>query len=148
MNRRQFMKAGVATLGSAQLAGLPSLSWGNGYPSGPIRVVIPFPAGLGSFEDISVSSDGLYALATGNNGTNLGLMRAPFTTAGATSCQIPVTGGRGAGAVRFLPPGLQPPPPPPPNPNIIVPTNTPAGLAVMALLLAMLGAFGLRRLRR
>lgn len=45
MNRRQFMKAGVATLGSAQLAGLPSLSWGNGYPSGPIRVVIPFPAG-------------------------------------------------------------------------------------------------------
>lgn len=110
--------------------------------------VIPFPAGLGSFEDISVSSDGLYALATGNNGTNLGLMRAPFTVAGATSCQIPVTGGRGAGAVRFLPPGLQPPPPPPPNPQVPVPANTPGGLALMALLLAMLGAFGVRKLRR
>ncbi len=112
--------------------------------------VIPFPAGLGSFEDVSVSSDGLYALATGNNGTNLGLIRGPFTTGAATSCQIPVTGGRGAGAVRFLPPGLQPPPPPPPPPvnQLPVPANTPAGLAVMALLLAMLGAFGMRRLRR
>jgi hypothetical protein len=110
--------------------------------------VIPFPAGLGSFEDISVSSDGLYALATGNNGTNLGLIRAPFTTAGATSCQIPVTGGRGAGAVRFLPPGLQPPPPPPPRANVIVPASSPEGLAFMALLMAVLGFFGLRKFRR
>ncbi|MFO1312129.1 MAG: hypothetical protein U1F41_08715 [Burkholderiales bacterium] len=111
--------------------------------------VIPFPAGLGSFEDISVSSDGLYALATGNNGTNMGLVRAPFTTAAATSCQIPITGGRGAGAVRFLPPGLQPPPPPPPqSAQIPVPAGTPAGLALMAILMAALGAFGLRRLRR
>lgn len=110
--------------------------------------VIPFPAGLGSFEDISVSSDGLYALATGNNGTNLGLIRGPFTTAAATSCQIVVAGGRGAGAVRFLPPGLQPPPPPPPTQTVIVPTTSPEGLAVMAALLALLGFFGLRKYRR
>lgn len=111
--------------------------------------VIPFPAGLGSFEDISVSADGLYALATGNNGTNLGLIRGPFTTAGATSCQIAVAGGRGAGAVRFLPTGLQPPPgPPPPNPNVPVPAMSPAALALMALLTALLGVFGMRRFRR
>lgn len=45
MNRRQFLQAGVATIGSVQLAAFPSLCLANGYPSGPIRVVIPFPAG-------------------------------------------------------------------------------------------------------
>jgi hypothetical protein len=110
--------------------------------------VIPFPGGLGSFEDVSVSSDGLYALATGNGGSGMGLIRGPFTTAAATSCQIPVSGGRGTGAVRFLPPGLQPPPPPPPNTNVIVPATSPEGLAIMAALMALLGFFGLRRYRR
>lgn len=45
MNRRQFLQAGLATIGSAQLAAFPSLSSAAGYPSGPVRVVIPFPAG-------------------------------------------------------------------------------------------------------
>ena len=33
-------------------------------------------------------------------------MRAPFTTAGATVFGVTITGGRGNGSVRFLPPGL------------------------------------------
>ncbi|MDQ0141183.1 Bug family tripartite tricarboxylate transporter substrate binding protein [Cupriavidus necator] len=45
MNRRQFLQAGLATIGSAQLAAFPSPSSAAGYPSGPVRVVIPFPAG-------------------------------------------------------------------------------------------------------
>lgn len=45
MDRRQFLKRGIATLGTAQLAGLPLLSAAASFPSGPIRVVIPFPAG-------------------------------------------------------------------------------------------------------
>ena len=77
-----------------------------------------------------------------------GTVRVEFTTAGATLCQIPVTGGRGAGSVRFLPVGLQPPPQPPVNPNVPVPAMSPGGLARMALLTALFGIFGLRRFRR
>lgn len=58
------------------------------------------------FEDVSVSADGRYALVTGQLQGNdpLMLIKGPFTSAGATVCPIPIPGGRGAGAVRFLPP--------------------------------------------
>lgn len=102
-------------------------------------------AGMGSTEDISISADGLYALTTGNSGPFMGMFRAPFTAAGATACQLPVTGGRGAGAVRFLPTALQPPPGPPPGPPADIPTMGAAGMAAMAILAALLGMFGLRR---
>ena len=77
---------------------------------------ITTPAGSGTFEDVSISADGLFALVTGNAGGStdpLVGIRAPFTTAGATPCNFPVVGGRGAGSVRFLPTNLQPPPGPP-----------------------------------
>jgi hypothetical protein len=108
---------------------------------------IALPGGLGNFEDLSVSSDGLYVLTTGNGSGPMGMVRGPFTAAGATACSLAVTGGRGNGAVRFLPPGLQPPPPPPVS-LLPVPAVGPVGLALMAFLTAMLGFFGLRRSRR
>jgi IPTL-CTERM motif len=110
---------------------------------------IVLPAGLGSFEDISVSADGLYALLTGNNGgIGMGMVRGPFTTAGATACALPVTGGRGAGAVRFLPTALQPPVgPPPPAANVNVPTVDTYAMVAMAMLAALFGMFSLRRRR-
>lgn len=101
-------------------------------------------AGMGATEDISISADGLYALTTGNSGAFMGMFRAPFTTAGATACQLPVSGGRGAGAVRFLPTALQPPVVPP-APPADIPTMGAAGMAAMAILAALLGMFGLRR---
>lgn len=69
---------------------------------------------VGTFEDVGISADGQYALLTGNDlyGGNLIAVRAPFTGASATVCSFPIEGGRGAGAVRFLPPALQPPLPP------------------------------------
>ena len=105
---------------------------------------IQLPTGLGTFEDISISADGLYALMTGNSGASMGMVRAPFTTAGATACALPVVGGRGAGAVRFLPTALQPPPGPPVVQRD-VPTMGAGPLAAMALLAAMLGMIALRR---
>lgn len=101
-------------------------------------------AGMGATEDISISADGLYALTTGNSGAFMGMFRAPFTAAAATACQLPVAGGRGAGAVRFLPTALQPPVVPP-APPADIPTMGAAGMAAMALLAALLGMFGLRR---
>jgi hypothetical protein len=109
---------------------------------------IVLPAGLGSFEDISVSGDGLYALLTGNNGgIGMGMVRAPFTAAGATACALPVAGGRGAGAVRFLPLALQPPVGPPPVSNLPVPAMDNYAMAVMAMLAALFGVYSLRRRR-
>jgi hypothetical protein len=65
---------------------------------------------LRGFEDISVSADGEYALLTGqaDDIEPIILLKAPFTRAGATVCPIAVPGGRGAGAVRFATPTLQP----------------------------------------
>jgi len=77
---------------------------------------IPLPAaitttGLG-FEDVGIAADGLLAVVTGNsvgNAAPAAFIQAPFTTAGATVHAVTVNGpGRGAGAVRFLPPGLAP----------------------------------------
>jgi hypothetical protein len=104
-------------------------------------------AGIGSLEDVSISADGLYALGTGNSGAAMAMLRAPFTTAGVTACALPVAGGRGAGAVRFLPTALQPPPTPPVS-LLPVPAVGPVGLALMAFLTAMLGFFGMRRSKR
>lgn len=77
---------------------------------------IPLPSGnSGTFEDVDISADGSLAILTGNatlaNQLPV-LIRAPFTAAGTTTSNITIQGvanpGRGAGAVRFLPPGLAP----------------------------------------
>jgi DNA-binding beta-propeller fold protein YncE len=73
---------------------------------------IPLPplGGTFGFEDIGISSDGQLAILTGNSTqTNLSaaFIEAPFTAAGAVAHAVPINGsGRGAGAVRFVPPGL------------------------------------------
>jgi uncharacterized repeat protein (TIGR01451 family) len=72
-------------------------------------IVVPIAAG--TFEDIGISADGQLAIMAGNDlgaSTIVPFIQAPFTTGGATVNQVNVTGGRGAGAVRFLPPGLAP----------------------------------------
>jgi hypothetical protein len=106
---------------------------------------ITLPAGAGTFEDVSISADGLFALLTGNSSTGpLTGVRAPFTTAGATACNFPITGGRGAGAVRFLPTNLQPPPGPAAGP-VVVPTLSPGALAALLAMAALAGLMALRR---
>src|SRR5262245_39530637 len=75
---------------------------------------IPLPplGGTVGFEDIGISSDGQLAILTGNSGFNefdlmAAFVEAPFTAAGAVAHAVTVNGpGRGAGAVRFVPPGL------------------------------------------
>ncbi|HEY1252832.1 MAG TPA: hypothetical protein VGH97_16755 [Thermoanaerobaculia bacterium] len=72
---------------------------------------IPVPIAAGTFEDIGISADGQLAIMAGNDlgsSTIVPFIQAPYTTVGATVSQVNVTGGRGAGAVRFLPPGLAP----------------------------------------
>jgi uncharacterized repeat protein (TIGR01451 family) len=67
-------------------------------------------AGAG-FEDVGISPDGQLAILTGNSsgGVPAAFIRGPFTAAGARSFAVDILGGgRGAGAVRFLPPGLAP----------------------------------------
>ncbi len=115
------------------------------YSAASIIDTIPLLTGTGTLEDVSVSADGLYALMTGNSGPAMPFVKGPFTTAGATVCQIPVTGGRGAGAVRFLPTGLQPPIGPVAE---VVPTLSQWALIALGLLIG-LGTFGtLRRGRQ
>jgi uncharacterized repeat protein (TIGR01451 family) len=74
---------------------------------------IPLPESLTSgpgFEDVGISANSQLAIITGNSvGSQApaAFIEAPFTTAGATVHVVTVNGpGRGAGAVRFLPPGL------------------------------------------
>lgn len=71
---------------------------------------IPLPAGIGAFEDIDIDATSQLAIATGNEiDTPALFIQAPFTAAGATTFGVEVpNGGRGAGAVRFLPPALTP----------------------------------------
>lgn len=73
---------------------------------------IPLPAALTSgpgFEDVGISADGELAIITGQSiGTGLpaAFILAPFTASGATVFAVDIVGGgRGAGAVRFQPPG-------------------------------------------
>src|SRR6185295_12222673 len=68
---------------------------------------LPLPGGLSiGFEDVGISADSQVAILAGNGGTTQPavFITAPFTTAGATSYAVTYTGGRGNGAVRFLPP--------------------------------------------
>ena len=73
---------------------------------------LPLPAGIldgPGFEDVGISADSSLAIITGNSssGAPAAFIEAPFTAAGATSYAVDIIGpGRGAGAVRFLPPGL------------------------------------------
>jgi len=112
------------------------------YSAASVIDTIPLLAGTGTLEDVSVSADGLYALMTGNSGPAMPFVKGPFTTAGATVCQIPVTGGRGAGAVRFLPTALQPPIGPAVE---IVPTLSQWALIALGLLLGLATYGTLRR---
>ncbi|HSV19832.1 MAG TPA: IPTL-CTERM sorting domain-containing protein [Casimicrobiaceae bacterium] len=118
------------------------------YSASSTVQAIPIPAGTGSLEDISISADNNFALATGNTSGPMLLIKAPFTTAGAVSCAIPVTGGRGAGAVRFLPVNLQPPVGGPPPPTLPVPTLSEWALAALGLLLSLTAFGALRRRMR
>ena len=69
-----------------------------------------FATGFG-FEDVGISADSQFAILTGNSAGDAGpaaFIRGPFTAAEARSFAVNLTGGRGDGAVRFLPPGLAP----------------------------------------
>lgn len=65
-------------------------------------------ATFGAHEDVGISADGQLAILTGERGPDAAFVRAPFTTAGRTVFAVAIAGGRGAGSVRFLPPGLAP----------------------------------------
>lgn len=70
---------------------------------------IPLPTAFSvGFEDVGISADGQLAILAGNgSGSQPGcFIQAPFTAAGAIVHTVAITGGRGNGAVRFLPPGL------------------------------------------
>ncbi|HEV8232242.1 MAG TPA: putative Ig domain-containing protein, partial [Thermoanaerobaculia bacterium] len=68
------------------------------------------PGSFGGFEDVGISADGQLAILAGGSLTNplIPFVRAPFSVAGSTVFAVNIPGGRGAGAVRFLPPGLAP----------------------------------------
>jgi uncharacterized repeat protein (TIGR01451 family) len=75
---------------------------------------LPLPAGGGTdgFEDVGISADSQIAILTGNSLTDPAVfVQAPFGATSVTSL-VPIMGvanpARGAGAVRFLPPGLAP----------------------------------------
>jgi uncharacterized repeat protein (TIGR01451 family) len=62
-----------------------------------------------TIEDVGISADGQLAILAGGDASNpVPFIKAPFTNVGATAYDVTITGGRGAGAVRFLPPGLAP----------------------------------------
>ncbi|MCK5377118.1 MAG: DUF11 domain-containing protein [Acidobacteria bacterium] len=71
---------------------------------------IPLPPAMSvGFEDVGISADSSLAIITGNSssGAPAAFIEAPFNAAGATTYSVDIIGpGRGAGAVRFLPPGL------------------------------------------
>jgi Carboxypeptidase regulatory-like domain/Calx-beta domain len=75
---------------------------------------IPLPASTSSngFEDVGISADSQVAIITGNELGNSPpvFIKAPFGSSSQTY-DVPISGaypGRGAGAVRFLPPSLAP----------------------------------------
>ena len=86
--------------------------WAISPPYGASSTVetIVLGATYGSHEDVAISADGQLAILAGNGtaNPNTAFVRAPFTTAGATVFNVMITGGRGNGSVRFLPPGLAP----------------------------------------
>jgi uncharacterized repeat protein (TIGR01451 family) len=80
------------------------------YSSASAVEQIPLPGGLGGHEDVGISADSQLAILAGNGSSNpnTAFVQAPFTAAGAVVSVVTITGGRGNGAVRFLPPGLAP----------------------------------------
>ncbi len=81
------------------------------------QLPIPTNAGTAGFEDVGISADSQIAVLTGNGtaATDLPVfVRTPFTAAGAQLFAISLQNGaggfqgRGAGSIRFLPPGLAP----------------------------------------
>lgn len=108
--------------------------------------LIPLGATVGALEDLSVSADGQFILATGGSNLPAVLVHGPFN-ASSTVCDVPITGGRGAGSVRFLPTTLQPPIGPPP-PTLPVPTLSEWALAALGVLLAFAAFTTLRRRMR
>ncbi|MFN2387173.1 MAG: hypothetical protein ABR576_12975 [Thermoanaerobaculia bacterium] len=92
-------------------AALPTL-WAISPPYNATSTVdaITISAAVGSHEDVGISADGQLAILAGNGGADpdTAFVQAPFTTAGAVVSIVTITGGRGNGAVRFLPPGLAP----------------------------------------
>ncbi len=68
---------------------------------------LPLPAGINGFEDVDISSDGQSAILAGRSNTEPAvLLRAPFTSAGVQSSNLPINDpnpNRGGGGVRFRP---------------------------------------------
>ena len=83
------------------------------FSSSSVVETLPLPAGTNGFEDVGISADSQIAILAGNSTTEPPVfIRAPFTAAGAVSTNEPILGvanpNRGAGSVRFRPPGLAP----------------------------------------
>ena len=80
------------------------------YTAASTIEALPVAVAFGTFEDVGISADSQLAIVAGNGGGNAAtpFIQAPFTAAGATVANVTVAGGRGNGAVRFLPPGLAP----------------------------------------
>ncbi|MFN8546253.1 MAG: hypothetical protein U0807_18910 [Candidatus Binatia bacterium] len=85
-------------------------AWAISAPFGPGSTVerLPLPpdplAVAAGFEDLAISPDGNLVVLTGQiaGAPTLPFILAPFTAAGATVHDVPITGGRGAGSVRFV----------------------------------------------
>ena len=85
------------------------------FSSSSVVTEIPLPESRGStagFEDVGISADSRQAILTGNGDATNDLavvVQAPFNNNAVTSL-IPIQGttnpGRGAGSVRFIPPGI------------------------------------------
>ncbi len=115
----QITPDGTKALVSDASAALTAFAISAPFTAASVVETLPIPAACtGGFEDVGISADGQLAVFTGNSGglqLPAAFVRAPFTAAGATSFAVvigsagpPDTRGRGAGAVRFLPPGLAP----------------------------------------
>jgi uncharacterized repeat protein (TIGR01451 family) len=84
--------------------------WAIQAPYSSSSTVETIPVTGGGFEDVGISADSQLAIIAGNGGGTAAtpFVQAPFTAAGATVFTVNIAGGRGNGAVRFLPPGLAP----------------------------------------
>jgi uncharacterized repeat protein (TIGR01451 family) len=96
-------KALVADFGGAKLFAVSApFSSSSSFEQIPL-------ASAQAIEDVGISADGQLAILAGGDGSApVPFIKAPFTNVGATAYDVTITGGRGAGAVRFLPPGLAP----------------------------------------
>ncbi len=89
---------------------------------------LPLPVGGSQgFGDVTISADSQIAILSGYDSSLPSvIVRAPFTTAGASSAFVPITGAPSqsrTGAARFLPPGPAgtPTPTPTPTPTVTQP---------------------------